>query len=59
GLPGRISYFNGNGNVTSASTGDIKNVTFDNFTVNGVSVTTQNASNYFTISGKTSNFIYK
>ncbi|MEI8203967.1 MAG: T9SS type A sorting domain-containing protein, partial [Bacteroidota bacterium] len=57
-MPARISYFNGNGNVTSTSTGDIKNITFENLTVGGTLVTSANAANYITISGKASNFFY-
>ncbi|MEI6753735.1 MAG: T9SS type A sorting domain-containing protein [Paludibacter sp.] len=58
GLPARISYFNGNGNVTSASTGDIKNVTFEDLTIKGTLITAQNASAYISLLGNTSNFQY-
>ena len=57
--PSRISYFNGNGNVTATSTGDIKNVTFENIKIGNIKVTTQNVNDYITVMGNTSNFRYK
>ncbi len=57
-VPSRMSYINGNGNVTATSTGDIKNVTFNNFTIVGTLITALDATNYFTRKGNTSNFIY-
>jgi hypothetical protein len=59
GLPAKMSYFNGNGNITPASTGDIKNITFENITISGTLLTEQNSVNYITRLGNTSNFIYK
>ncbi|MFV0267651.1 MAG: hypothetical protein ACK5HT_11000, partial [Draconibacterium sp.] len=58
-VPTRISYFNGNGNVTSESTGDIKNITLENMTIAGIKITEENASTYIARMGNTSNFIYK
>ncbi|MFZ4726926.1 MAG: T9SS type A sorting domain-containing protein, partial [Paludibacter sp.] len=58
GLPARISYFNGNGNVTTTSTGEIKNVTFENLTIKGALITSENASAYISLAGNTSNFQY-
>lgn len=58
-VPVRPSIFNGNGNVTAESTGDIKNITFENITIGGISLTGQNADSYITRIGNTSNFIYK
>ena len=58
-VPVRISYINGNGNVTTESTGDIKNVVFENVTLGGTPITAQNAATYLTISGNTSNISYK
>lgn len=57
--PSRISYFNGNGNVTATSSGDIKNVIFDNIKIGNKKITTQNAPEYITLMGSTSNFRYK
>jgi len=57
--PVRLSIFNGNGNVTPESTGDIKNITFENITIAGTPLTEQNSSNYITRLGNTSNFNYK
>lgn len=58
-MPVRISYFNGNGNVTSTSSGDIKNVIFENLTIAGMKLIKENASSYLILSGKTSGFLYK
>jgi hypothetical protein len=57
--PVRVSWFNGNGNVTTGSIGDIKNVTFENITISGSHLTEQNATTYITRMGNTSNFTYK
>ena len=57
--PVRISYFNGNGNVTPASTGEIKNVSFKNVKIGGILVTEKNADKYIIRMGNTSNFTYK
>ena len=56
--PVRISNFNGNGNVTAASTGDIKNVIFENLYIAGELVTETNAQKYIVTKGKTSGFRY-
>ena len=56
--PVRISSFNGNGNVTAASTGDIKNVLFENLYIAGELVTETNAQKYIVQKGKTSGFRY-
>jgi hypothetical protein len=58
-VPVRLSIFNGNGNVTPESTGDIKNITFENITIAGTPLTEQNSSNYITRLGNTFNFNYK
>jgi hypothetical protein len=58
-VPVRISYIYGNGNVTTESTGDIKNVVFENVTLGGTPITAQNAATFLTISGNTSNISYK
>ena len=54
--PVRISEFNGNGKVTPESTGDIRNITFENLRVAGVLVTEANAPKYMIRRGKTSGF---
>ncbi len=58
-IPVRKSYFNGNGYVTTSSTGDIKNISFENITFGGIRLTEQNTANYIITTGNTSNFIYK
>ncbi len=57
-VPARISEFNGNGNVTSSSSGDIKNITFENIQIAGTMVTATNAAKYIVQRGKTSGFRY-
>jgi hypothetical protein len=58
-VPVRISVINGNGNVATESTGDIKNVTFDRVTFAGTPISTQNVATFITFSGNTSNITYK
>jgi len=57
--PVKLSIFNGNGNITPESTGDIKNITFENVTIAGTPLTEQNSSNYIIRLGNTFNFNYK
>ena len=57
-MPACVSYFNGNGDVTPTSSGDIKNIIFDNVNIAGELVTETNASKYFVRQGKTSDFHY-
>ena len=57
--PVRISSFNGNGNVTPESSGDIKTVTFENVRIGGIRLNEQNAGHYLLRSGITSNFVYR
>ncbi len=56
--PVRMSYFNGNGNVTPESSGDIRNVRFENLTIGGKRVTNKNVDSLIIRMGNTSNFIY-
>ncbi|MEI8204398.1 MAG: hypothetical protein WCH34_15355 [Bacteroidota bacterium] len=58
-IPTRTSYFNGNGIVNATSSGDIKNVTFENLLVGGTLVTASNASSYITLMGNTNYFNYR
>lgn len=58
-VPLSKSYFNGNGNITPESTGDIRNVTFENVDLAGTLLTGENADNYLIRMGNTSNFVYK
>ncbi|MEI8204399.1 MAG: hypothetical protein WCH34_15360 [Bacteroidota bacterium] len=58
-MPSILSFFNGNGEVTPTSRGDIKNVTFENVKVAGTLITKDNADKYMTRAGNTSNFVFK
>lgn len=49
----------GGGQELNASTGDIKNVIFDNIKIGDKKITTQNADEFITLMGNTSNFTYK
>lgn len=57
--PLTISYFNGNGNVTPESSGDIRNVTFENINIAGARLSENNAGKYLERMGNTSGFTFK
>jgi hypothetical protein len=59
GVPPRISVLNGNGNVTPESTGDIKNVTFENVIIDGTRLTEKNVDKFISRLANTSGFTYK
>ncbi len=58
-IPIRKSYFNGNGYVTPSSTGDIKNITFENVSFGGTRLTELNSTDFIIRTGNTFNFTYK